>query len=71
MFSIAGRILRIVNKKMLISGNELEISTSIGISFYAPHSPCNIEDLFKQADKELYKVKEKGGNSFSYKQEST
>jgi len=71
VFEIAGRILRIVNEKMLISGNELEISTSIGISFYDPHTPCNIEDLFKQADKELYKVKEKGGNSFSYKQEST
>lgn len=66
VFEIAGRILRIVNEKMLISGNELEISTSIGISFYDPHTPCNIEDLFKQADKELYKVKENGGNSFLY-----
>ncbi|WP_312096605.1 PAS domain S-box protein [Niallia sp.] len=67
---ISERILEIVNEKMLISGNELEISTSIGISFYDPDAPCNVEELFKQADQELYKVKEKGGNSFSYTYES-
>ena len=67
---ISERILEIVNEKMLISGNELVISTSIGISFYDPNAPCNVEELFKQADQELYKVKEKDGNSFSYTYES-
>lgn len=70
---ISDRILKIVNEKMLISGNELEISTSIGISFYNPNAPSNTDVLFKKADQELYKVykaKAKGGNCFSFTEDS-
>lgn len=67
VIDISNRILKIVNEKILIKEKELQISTSIGISFYNPIAPSNIDKLFKQADNELYIAKAKGGNRFSYK----
>lgn len=50
---------------MEIKGHLLSITTSIGVSLY-PSQANNTESLFKQADEALYKVKDGGGNTFSF-----
>lgn len=71
VIDISNRILAIVNEKMPIHDMELQLSTSIGISFYNPANPSSMDELFKKADQELYKAKAKGGNYFSYPDDTT
>ncbi|WP_197046586.1 PAS domain S-box protein [Oceanobacillus salinisoli] len=59
---VGNRILENVRKPMQISGHEIEITTSIGISFY-PTGGRDSDQIFKQADENLYKAKERGGNT--------
>lgn len=66
VIDISNRILAIVNEKIQLHDMELQLSTSIGISFYNPATPSSMDELFKKADQELYKAKAKGGNHFSY-----
>ncbi|MCH1627646.1 PAS domain S-box protein [Fredinandcohnia quinoae] len=62
---VSKRILKVTEEPIHIHGNELQITTSIGISFYPTHAK-NIERLFKEADQNLYKSKDCGGNTFTY-----
>ena len=58
---IASRIAN-SNKKVIISENlQINISLSIGASFY-PKDGDSIDDLILKADKAMYFVKNKGGN---------
>ena len=67
--AISKRIFEEVRKPMYIKGKKLQITVSIGISFY-PTNTSNMEELFKEADIALYKAKESGRNKccFSWKQ---
>lgn len=58
------RILYVICQPFEIKEHVLNITTSIGISFY-PHNGIDIEELFKKADENLYKSKSLGGNTFS------
>ncbi|WP_243459213.1 sensor domain-containing protein [Metabacillus bambusae] len=62
---VSKRILKVVREPMDIKGHSLSITTSIGVSLY-PSQGNNTESLFKQADEALYKVKDGGGNTFSF-----
>lgn len=64
VINISKRILVAVHKPMEIKGHVLNLTTSIGISFYPLHAK-NMEELFKKADVNLYKSKSLGGNTFS------
>nr|WP_309098992.1 diguanylate cyclase [Fredinandcohnia onubensis] len=64
VIDISNRILNVVSQPMEIKEYVLDITTSIGISFY-PHHGIDIEELFKKADENLYKSKSLGGNTFS------
>ncbi len=61
----ARKILSSVNKPYLISGHELNISTSIGISIY-PDDGQRVDDLMRNADMAMYHAKEKGRNTFRF-----
>ena len=62
---IASRIAN-ANKKIMVSDDlQIEISLSIGVSFY-PKDGDNIEDLILKADKAMYCVKNRGGNDFTH-----
>ena len=67
--AISARIFEAVRKPMYIKGKKLQITASIGVSFY-PTNTENMEELFKEADIALYKAKESGRNKccFSWKQ---
>ncbi|WP_099362534.1 diguanylate cyclase domain-containing protein [Fredinandcohnia onubensis] len=64
VIDISNRILNVVSQPMEIKEHVLNITTSIGISFY-PHHGTDTEELFKKADENLYKSKSLGGNTFS------
>jgi len=58
---IAKKILREIKKPFLISGEELKITTSIGISIYPTHGD-DAETLIKNADIAMYHAKKTGRN---------
>jgi len=62
---IAGKLLKVIQEPIMIDGNELAISTSIGISLF-PDDGRNAETLLRNADAAMYRAKEKGRNSFEF-----
>jgi diguanylate cyclase (GGDEF)-like protein len=62
---VARKLLRIMRPPFFIDGNELHITTSIGISLY-PYDGENAETLAKNADIALYRAKEHGRNNYQH-----
>lgn len=59
---VASRIIN-SNKVLICDNNEIKISLSIGISIFS--NDCNgIDELILEADKAMYKAKNKGGNRY-------
>lgn len=63
--TVASKIIQEVSRTYELSGYQVEIGTSIGISIY-PSDADNKEQLIKYADKAMYEVKKKGKNHFIY-----
>ncbi|HZK85402.1 MAG TPA: diguanylate cyclase [Desulfosporosinus sp.] len=63
--SIAERILGVFTHPILLDGNEVYMSTSIGISLY-PNDGIEMEALVKQADTAMYYAKEQGKNNYQF-----
>ena len=61
--TIAKGILQIMADPIVIEGQELYISASIGIAVY-PHDGGDIPTLLKKADAALYRAKELGRNNY-------
>jgi len=62
---IAKKILTVLHEPLKIDDLELSISASIGMSLY-PDDTSSSEELIKNADKAMYKVKERGRNSYKF-----
>lgn len=62
---VSERILGVFSKPIFLEGNEIYISTSIGISLY-PNDSTDIETLVKQADTAMYYAKERGRNNCQF-----
>lgn len=62
---IAHKILESVLKVVVIKGQEVYITTSIGISLY-PYDGQTMQDLMKNADLALYRAKEHGRNNYEF-----
>ena len=62
---VAGKILDTLTKPMHLSGHEVIVSASIGITIY-PFDDDNIDDLLKDADAAMYRAKERGRNNCQY-----
>ena len=60
---LAGRLLRSVGKPFQAQGEEVFMTTSIGIALY-PRDADNVIDLIRNADAALYRSKKAGGNGF-------
>ncbi len=68
---IAQNILNTVSKSFEIRGQEIFITSSIGIALY-PDDGLTMETLFKNVDAAMYKAKEGGKNRYQfYKKEMT
>ncbi len=61
----AERILNSLSTPFLLEGNQINITTSIGIVFY-PDEGTEVDALIKKADIAMYNAKEKGGNNFHF-----
>jgi len=62
---IAQKILDTVLQAIVIKGQELYITTSIGISLY-PYDGQNMQSLMKNADLALYRAKDHGRNNYQF-----
>jgi diguanylate cyclase (GGDEF)-like protein/PAS domain S-box-containing protein len=65
---VADNILQRLNKKTVLDGRELTITTSIGVSLY-PDDGDDGKTLMKHADMAMYHAKEKGKNNFQFFEE--
>ncbi len=62
---IARRILDRIAEPMMLSGNRVSVSSSIGIAIY-PEDGENISSLLKNADAAMYEVKSQGRNGICF-----
>ncbi len=62
--NIATKIIQNVQKKMKIGDFELNVTTSIGVTFYQGDD-INTDQLINNADRALYRAKQAGRNSMS------
>lgn len=63
--TIAEKILDSFSNLFVITGHEISITTSIGISLY-PSDGNDAETLVKNADASMYRVKEQGRNNYQF-----
>lgn len=62
---LAQKLLRVISEPIAINGNELNITGSMGISFY-PNDAKDVEDLLRNADTAMYQAKDLGRNNFQF-----
>jgi diguanylate cyclase (GGDEF)-like protein len=62
---VSQRILTILNEQFMLEGNEVYITTSIGISVY-PENGKDTDTLLKNADIAMYHAKDMGKNNFQF-----
>jgi diguanylate cyclase (GGDEF)-like protein/PAS domain S-box-containing protein len=62
--TIAGKIVRAFRKPFVCDGHTLKVTASIGIAVF-PEDGSDAENLLKNADIALYRVKEGGRNGFA------
>jgi len=65
--SVAGRILDDMLRPFLLDGMGFSIQCSIGMALY-PQDGATLDDLIKQADTAMYRVKERGRGSYGFYQ---
>ena len=63
--AIAQKILDSFKEPLLIDGNDLLVSTSIGIAIY-PEDGQDLESLIKKSDAAMYYSKGHGRNQFKF-----
>lgn len=61
--AIARRILDALQTPLFIDGNEIVVTSSVGIALY-PVDDCTLDELLKHADMAMYRAKEMGRNVF-------
>ncbi|HEX4046179.1 MAG TPA: EAL domain-containing protein, partial [Gammaproteobacteria bacterium] len=62
---IAEKVLTNILKTIVVKGQEIYLTTSIGISLF-PHDGQNMQTLMKNADLALYRAKEHGRNNYQF-----
>lgn len=63
VYTFAGMLVKALKEPFIINGVHVEISCSIGVSFFPDHGECQ-EDLLRCADKTMYRAKKSGKNKF-------
>jgi diguanylate cyclase (GGDEF)-like protein len=62
---IADRIIDVMQKPFELSGREIFITTSVGVSFY-PMDSIDADGLIRHADMAMYHAKARGKNNFQF-----
>jgi diguanylate cyclase (GGDEF)-like protein/PAS domain S-box-containing protein len=63
--AVGQRILKVLDRAVVLEGKEIVISTSIGVSMY-PDDGQDVGDLLRKADMALYRAKEGGGRKLVF-----
>jgi diguanylate cyclase (GGDEF)-like protein/PAS domain S-box-containing protein len=63
--TVANALLKTVGRPFSVQGEEIFMTTSIGIALY-PRDGTSVIDLLRNADAALYQAKKAGGNCFEY-----
>jgi len=63
--AVAERIVQAMQKPMLIEGNSITLTISVGVSLY-PKNGYDADSLVKHADSAMYQIKKKGGNGYGF-----
>jgi diguanylate cyclase (GGDEF)-like protein/PAS domain S-box-containing protein len=61
--AIARRILGALQRPLFIDGNEIVVTSSVGVALY-PAEDCTLDELLNHADMAMYRAKEMGRNVF-------
>jgi diguanylate cyclase (GGDEF)-like protein/PAS domain S-box-containing protein len=61
--AVARRILDALQTPLFIEGNEIVVTSSIGIALF-PVGDCSLDELLRRADMAMYRAKEIGRNAF-------
>lgn len=63
---IANNIVRAINEPIIIEGQPLSVSTSIGVSYCKKSTEKTSEKIFIEADEAMYQAKENGRNQVCF-----
>jgi diguanylate cyclase (GGDEF)-like protein/PAS domain S-box-containing protein len=63
--TVAHKLLECLSRPMHISGHELVVTTSLGISLY-PTDGEDADTLIRHADRAMYEAKQRGRNNFQF-----
>lgn len=63
---VVHKIIQSINAPMKISGQNLMVSTSVGVTIYPFDDKDDVYTLVKQADSAMYQAKRSGKNNFQY-----
>jgi diguanylate cyclase (GGDEF)-like protein/PAS domain S-box-containing protein len=63
--NIGAKVLRAVGRPFEVQGEEIFMTTSIGVALY-PRDGDNVVDLLRRADAALYQAKKAGGNCLEF-----
>lgn len=61
--AVAKRLVEKIAEPIFFNGNELKVTSSIGMTYY-PKSKVEAEELIKQADEAMYEAKQNGKNRY-------
>ena len=64
------QLLKTVSKPLEVSGNNIEITVSVGVSFYDHKLDESFDDILKRADLAMYRAKHIGKNNCSFYDEA-
>ena len=63
--TVAGRILELLAKPVMINHHQLCVTGSLGVTIY-PWDSANPQELLSHADAAMYRAKAQGGNNFQF-----
>jgi len=63
---VANKIINAINEPVILQGDELHITASIGIAIYPLNGTDDVKELMKKADMAMYAAKKAGRNRFSF-----
>ncbi|MCK9531598.1 MAG: EAL domain-containing protein [Gammaproteobacteria bacterium] len=62
--ALLNRLLAAVNKRAVIDGIELQVTASLGVTFYPQSEEVDADQLLRQADQAMYQAKLAGRNRY-------
>ena len=63
-FAFYERFLAITNQPVYIDGHQLQVTCSIGVTYYPQNMPVDSDQLIRQADNAMYQAKVLGKNNY-------